>query len=690
MSQDSPDVDYRLVVDAIPRAVIVSDSAGVILLWNDEAERLYGWSSAETVGRSVLDVLSPPDDEPKHRTVLESVAGGRETESDRVLIRKNGESIRVSSVARRVEDSSGQPAMIVGVSTDVTDLRIEEQRVRDLNEHFRLSLEAGGLGTWRWEMASGVTVWDERLEDVYGLPSGGFDGTYERWAELLHPDDREKILETVQRAVDTESPYKVEHRIVHADGGTRWISGEGKVTLDEYGLVTGTIGCVTDITERVERDVERRRLAELAESSAHRERVQRERLEFTSRINDILTTADTTDEILAKVTCAAVPRLGDWCALHLLPADGGAVPATEIAHVDPSMVTFARDLQERFPYDPHADVGVARVIRTGETEFYPDIDDAVLSHLDATDEERAIIDQLALRSSITVALHKRGRTFGAMQFVMSSSSRRYSEEDVALAEAVAGRIAASLDNRRLYDRQREIAHTLQSSLLPSALPSIEGIDVAVRYSAAGEGAEVGGDFYDLFQITDDQWAIVIGDACGTGAAAASLTGLARQSIRESAWHGDDPDHILFSLNRSILRSGADSFCTCVFAVLGLNGQELNLSVACGGHPGPVLVRDGQAMTLGEPGTLIGMLPTIEVTTTNTVLRSGDSLIFYTDGATDLPPPHGLKAEQMRELILDAVTATADGTAQQIQQALDGILPFAARGDDLALLVIRVC
>ena len=129
---------------------------------------------------------------------------------------------------------------------------------------------------------------------------------------------------------------------------------------------------------------------------------------------------------------------------------------------------------------------------------------------------------------------------GGIQFVMTSSNRRYTDADVALAQVVAGRIASSLENRRLSEEQHHIAVTLQTSLLPDELPVIPGVDLAVRYWAAGEGVVTGGDFYDVLDLGADRWGVVIGDVCGTGPAAAAVTGLARHTIASAAWHGDSP------------------------------------------------------------------------------------------------------------------------------------------------------
>ncbi|MEI2652574.1 MAG: SpoIIE family protein phosphatase [Microthrixaceae bacterium] len=111
-----------------------------------------------------------------------------------------------------------------------------------------------------------------------------------------------------------------------------------------------------------------------------------------------------------------------------------------------------------------------------------------------------------------------------------------------------------------------IARTLQASLLPESLPRVDGVDLAVRYWATGEGTEVGGDFYDVFQV-DDRTAVVIGDVCGTGPMAASTTGLARHTIRASAWHGATGDAVLSELNHAMLRSGRSTFCTVSYCTL---------------------------------------------------------------------------------------------------------------------------
>src|SRR5690606_30206979 len=150
-------------------------------------------------------------------------------------------------------------------------------------------------------------------------------------------------------ALARRGSYRVEHRAVWPDGTVRWLAGTGSVTVDDDGEPTGTIGCVYDATEGVELRRQQARAAQEAQALADQERINRERLEFLNEINAVLTNAADSHEVMVNTVWAVVPRLGDWCAVHVVPEEGGA-PEVEIGHVDPEMVRFARELQERFPY----------------------------------------------------------------------------------------------------------------------------------------------------------------------------------------------------------------------------------------------------------------------------------------------------------------------------------------------------
>ncbi len=593
---------------------------------------------------------------------------------------------------RPVLDPSGAVVAIAGGSEDVTEQRLLEQHAADLAKQLRVALDAGGLGTFRWDIATGATHWDERAEALFGLRPGEFDGTFATYVSLLHPDDRDALRDTVQRAVADKGHYRVEHRVVWPDGTVHWLQGAGQVTVDDAGNATGIIGCTRDVTDQVLAEHERQRLTFEAVEAAEQERLSSERLELLSTINDAIAVSPDRRQLMDNVTRAAVPRLGDWCSLFVLPSPGARIPEVETAHTDPTMVAYARELQARFPFDTDAPTGMANVIRTGVAEFYPVIDEDVIDELDATDEARDVVRDLVLRSAIAVPLSLHGQILGGLQLVMTESRRRYTTDDLTLAEAIAVRIASGLENRRLAEEQRSIAATLQASLLPEILPCVPGVDVAVRYWANGENIDVGGDFYDAFELDEDRWAFVIGDVCGTGPTAAAVTGMARHTIANAAWHGDDHEAVLKNLNRVMLQRQSERFCTAVYATLDATPSAFTFTFTCGGHPLPIVARaDGTVATYGTAGALLGVFDDIDVTTTTTTLHPGDTVVLYTDGVTDVSPPHGLTTEETTELVgqLAAASSSAEEVADGLHAALTSILPISDRDDDIALLIMRV-
>ncbi len=464
------------------------------------------------------------------------------------------------------------------------------------------------------------------MERLFGLEPGTFDGSYEAWVSLLHPEDREAALEVLRQAMATQQPYEVEHRVVWPDGTVHWLQGRGLVVTDGRGRPTGTIGCTVDITAQKLLEVETERRTREAERAAERERLQRERLEFLGRLNDATLGANDHLTLMRKVTEAAVPRLGDWCTIHFCP-NPGTPPEVEIAHRDPSRVQWALDLQQRFPYDPDGRNGVPAVIRTGKLEFIPDVEavvDALIEEAGDTapvDELRTILDELHLTSVITAPLRTKGGVVGAMQFVSAESRRRYDEGDVALAVAAAGRVAEALAATWLMEQHREIASTLQAALLPPRLPEIDGISLAVRYWPAGAVTIVGGDFYDVFPLGDERWAIVIGDVCGSGPNAAAVTAIARHTMRAAAMHGAAGADALEWTNLALHAGNRDLFCTAVFSTVERTPGGWRFTSTAAGHPLPLLVReDGEVSTVGELGSLLGVLPELELGTASVELQ----------------------------------------------------------------------
>jgi len=690
----------RLVLDALPRAIVVADLDGTIVAANAVARRLYGLAAAEPEGRSIKDFFSSAS-ELDVAEVIRLVLAGQTWTGAVPAAQPDGTTEWVYAWVSPLQDEDGEVVGFIGASDDAqSELRVLEQRASDLSAHLVLALAAGELGTWRWVMATGVTEWDSTMERIFGLEPGTFDGTFEHWVSLIHPEDVAETVATLERAVANKSAYEVEHRVIWSDGTVHWLQGRGTVTLDADGNVTGTIGCTSDITPRKRLELEATRRYAQAEDAVRRERLLRERLEFLAEINRVAVAAKDYRQLMRAVTAAAVPDLGDWCTVHFLPEPGG-VPEVELAHVDPTKVEWAVAMRQRYPYDPDEARGVPAVIRTGRLEFLrevtPEYVESALEAIDADESTRAdvldLLDKLQLTSVITVPLNTSRRTIGAMQFVSAESERVYDHEDVALAQAAAGRVAEALDNVWLTEQPRLIASKLQAALLPPRLPHVDGLTIAARYWPAGAVSDVGGDFYDAFAIDDHRWALVIGDVCGTGPDAAAVTAIARHTIRAAAKHGADPATVLEWLNDALHAGNRELFATVAYLTLERRSDGTwALTATSAGHPFPLIVRaEGKTAPVGAPGMLVGAVPSITVTPVEATLRRGDTLVLYTDGVTDVSPPHGLDPEALEKLVARASERQTD--AEEIAVALgreiEDVLPISERNDDVALVIVHV-
>jgi len=261
---------------------------------------------------------------------------------------------------------------------------------------------------------------------------------------------------------------------------------------------------------------------------------------------------------------------------------------------------------------------------------------------------------------------------------------------VELAQELARRCATAIDNARLYTERSYIARTLQESLLPIELPDIPGVEAAARFRPTGEGNEVGGDFYDMFETGNRGWAVVMGDVCGKGPDAAAVTALARYTLRAAAMRERLPSRSLSVLNEALLRQRNDRrFCTVAYAYIERLDRGARVGIACGGHPLPLLLRaDGSVEAVGAPGTLLGVVRDPDLEDRAVTLEPGDALVFYTDGVIESRGDSHIDERRLAELIGTCAGAGADAIAAKVEEA--AVLSQGGRPrDDIAVLVLRV-
>ena len=289
-----------------------------------------------------------------------------------------------------------------------------------------------------------------------------------------------------------------------------------------------------------------------------------------------------------------------------------------------------------------------------------------------------------------------GRVAGAL-CVADRGPRHWSARDVEvleiLADVAAGEVALAVALRHGAERAA-MARTLQESLLPPRLPEIPGLQIAARYRAGGRGAEVLGDFYDVFPSVRGSWGMVVGDVCGKGAPAAKSTALARYTLRAEAHRQTRPSYILAALNQALLDWLTDDprFLTAIYATIRPTATGASVRISSAGHPLALVRRsDGRVQPAGQPGTLLGLLPDPELHDRHVLLRAGDSLIMFTDGITEARH-HASRAlygdNRLRDLIAGLHGMPAAEITVAIQQAA---LEFGGgqASDDTVTLVLTV-
>jgi PAS domain S-box-containing protein len=551
--------------------------------------------------------------------------------------------------------------------------------------------------------SNGIVITDPRVPDnplVYVNPAfeeiSGYtaDEVLGHNCRFLQADDRDQpALDELREALAEGRECRVVLRNYRKDGTPFWNELYVSPIYDEEGRLTNFVGVQNDVSHR--RRIEEERDALLVkEQLARAEAVEvRRRLALLAAAGPSLSASLDYEETLEGITRLLVPELADWCLLDMME-DDGSVNQLAVAHAEEEKEDLLRRLGEHREFGDEDPGSTAEVLRTGRSVLLPDLPGpAFYERALGRGEHLDIVLGLEPRSLMCVPLLARGRTIGAITLVSSKPERRYDREDLLLAEDLAYRCALAADNARLYRGRSEIARVLQRSLLPPHLPEIPGVEVGAEYLSVGEASEVGGDFYDLINTVEDGWICAIGDVRGKGVEAASVTALARYTIRAVTLKNDRPSEILAALNEAMLRQlPEDRFCTA--ACVRLEPQDgsagVGVDVSRAGHPPPLLVRpEGAVEEIGCPGRVLGVFSEAELLDTSLRLMPGEALVLYTDGVTEARSPDGdfFGEGRLRQLLSFCAGRDAVTFARRIK---DDVLDFqeGSLRDDLAVLVLR--
>ncbi len=449
----------HVTLTSIGDAVIVTDNTGAVTFMNPVAAGLTGWNAHEAAGNALHHVFRIVNENTRQEVenpALRALADGAPVglANHTVLIARDGTERPIDDCAAPIHLAQSGTIGAVLVFRDISRRRQAEAALRASESRFRQLADSMPQIVWAARPDGYVDYYNERWYEYTGFPRGEYGQS--SWEAILHPDDRQRSVETYFDCIRSEKPYQIEYRFKdRRTGGYRWFLGRAAPVRDPAGQVVRWFGTCTDIddTKRAEQKSQF-----LADASAE-----------LAELNDVHST-------LQKVAGVAVPNFADWCAVDLIE-EGGTLRRLAVRHVEPQKVHLAEELLRRYPPRPEETHGIGQVLRSGKTDWAAEVPDAVLSEVAQDSEHLRLLRQLGLRSYICVPMLSRGRRLGVISFAMAESGRHFDVNDLRVAEELATRAAVAVENANLYRALREederkteflavLAHELRNPLAP--------------------------------------------------------------------------------------------------------------------------------------------------------------------------------------------------------------------------------
>lgn len=710
-------------------AVVQIDRTGSIASWNEDAEELFGYAAEQVTGKPLTDLAAWPHTPGTSTGIAEALRLSR-WEGTYGIRGADGRVTPVYASHLRVRDTDGEPSTVC--------LLVRDHERAVLQTPLRgPAPDAASTPDGRNTDPFEVFIGSPAPDDLDGL----LQRTVERARDMLDGDSAFLLLATddeteleVRASTGLPSARQRFARVpveagpgrygsarmpaVHEDlqavpGAVPLLSGTGMrsvvtVPLKVEGRLTGSLGVAAEgpnkysneealrlqfAADRIALAVESARLGEL-------ERLRRGSLSFLVEASDLLAGTLDRDQTLALMAQMTVPTLATWCAVYTIADQSSDPYLSYVLHEDEELIDGIKSLLSKIaPPDPVPTPGARVWAAPAEAAHQAALRTSMRS-LGLGEPTRRVSSgigpTLATASAVggetvVLPLVARNRVIG-MLTLGKPTDEHFRQEILELAEDLSRRAALALDNARLYSERTAISQSLQRSLLPPDLPHIEGVEVEVIYRAAGEGNEVGGDFYDLFPIRDGVYGFAIGDVCGTGPEAAAVTGLARHALRLLAREGFGGPAVLERLNSAILDEGARSrFLTLLYGELWPQEDgSAELKVVCAGHPLPLRLRqDGTVEPAAEPQPLLGVMDDLELYEQTVTLDPGDVLLCVTDGVTERREGTRMLGDDgLTDVLTTCTGLTAGAVAARVMRAVERFASDAP-SDDMAILAMRV-
>jgi PAS domain S-box-containing protein len=529
--------------------------------------------------------------------------------------------------------------------------------LRDSEVRFRSTFEQATLGISHISLDGRYLAANQRLAEITGYQVEDLEGM--RSDGITHPDDRdtEKRLTAKMEAGEIDD-YRLEKRLVRRDGTDVWVNTARVVVHDAEGAPRYIVAIDEDITTRKSTEVQQKRARELGDA-------------LNSIDRTVLASFDT-DTILQRVIEAAGAAL-DASAAAVLDRTAGQTVVRRVHRMDPAIVG------EVIP--SASDGPSATALSMAEPFMIGSLEDAVPATRDWMKER-------GYNAMLAVPLLFRDDEIGSLTFLFADPVPEFGEAEMDFARKLSGVVSIAMENARLYAAEANIADVLQTSLI-GAPQDVEGLEIAHAYYSATELTKIGGDFYDVFQVDPETIAFALGDVSGKGLEAATLTAMAKSTLRAFAYRDATPSAVLGSANDVIAEQLGDGrFITAVFGTIHMPTGDVKM--ACAGHPAPI--RCGNPSCEEEPivrNLPLGVFEEATFEYYETKIEIGDVLVLYSDGLIDARRGTDLLGEErVREILVGM------GFDVSPQKVVDDLLE-AARAhsegsppDDITILAMR--
>lgn len=499
----------------------------------------------------------------------------------------------------------------------------------------------------RWVAFTGLTI--DETNEAYGSAKG-----------VVHPDDLPALWERWSAALAAGEPYEAEYRLREAATGTyRWFIARATPVRDERGTVLRWIGTCTDVDEQQR---------------------ARANLEFLARASDALFESFDLDPAFARLCRLVAAQLAD-VALVILADESGRLRPVATAHRDPERDAIVAQLRGERILTPDAERQEWQRLREGRTRFIKSFD------LEAGRGQlwpylATATSPIRPSASMTIPLHSRGTTYGALYVFYEEGGTACDERDAPLFVDLGRRASIAIENARSFQRERRIAETFQRAALPISLDQIPGAQIDAVFSPGSDEAEIGGDWYDSSRLRDGALLVSVGDVMGRGLNAAAIMARVRQIINVAALYENDPSRILDTADHLVRQAFPDLVVTAFCGIV--DPQCTSLRYANAGHRSPLLRSDGRLTELHSTGLPLGVRNAAESQTRTISLAGAELLVLYTDGLVESRQALTGGEDRLARAVLSEAVMHVPSPATLLRDAC----VREDRSDDVAVLTIR--